>query len=229
MNDQTIVDKDLSGLLSKYLSEDQIDAYIRTIAKEFLPQQPLRLTRTQNQLDKFFNENIQTQSVRIVSDTLITYVNEIVSEEKYIQFLLDFSKLVLTQGELNLAFEISNMTYTLARKQKGYEQYKAHSLILIGEYYAYQSNAKEAFAAIKAARAIFEALGDRNGMGRCEFLIGSIYTEQGDLKAGKVRMENCLAFIDQEKESILLAQVENNLGIINYLEGNLEAALTLYN
>ncbi|MBM4170961.1 MAG: tetratricopeptide repeat protein [Ignavibacteria bacterium] len=228
-SNKEIIAGDLKGLLSKYLTQEQINEYMRTMAMDFLPLQPLRLTSTEDQLNKFFNENIQTNKVRILSDTLITFIEKNLSFEHFMKFLLEFSKMNLVQGEFNLSFELANYVYNSVETKTDFEVFKAHALVLIAEYYLRQALQKDAFNSLKSARAIYEALDNKNGLGKCEFLLGAMYIEKGDLKAGKIRLENCLSYIDQSKEIMTLAQVETNLGIINYIEGNLEVALEFYN
>jgi len=83
---------DLNSILCKYLKQEQIHEYIESIAIDFLPQQPLRMTSDENQLNDYFNENIQTKKIRLLTDTLVTHTGKIMEEEKYIEFLLEFGK-----------------------------------------------------------------------------------------------------------------------------------------
>ena len=55
---------DLNSILARFLSLSQIHEYIESIALDFLPQQPLRMTSDENQLNDYFNENIQTNKTR---------------------------------------------------------------------------------------------------------------------------------------------------------------------
>jgi len=229
MNNGNFISKDLNGLLEKYLSKDQIESYIRTIATNFIPKHPLRLTDTGNQLNKYFNENVKTKSIRIFADTLITFVSKALAEHRYIDFLLDFSKLILIQGEKNLSYEISNLIIQLSSKNKAYENYHASALLHLAEYHMSQANTKEALHYIKSARTIFESLKDNFNIGKCEFLVGAIYVEQGDLKAGKVRLENCLNYINPDNDKLLSAQIDVHFGIICYVEGKLDEAQKHYN
>ena len=220
---------DLNSILGRFLSQTQIHEYIDSIALDFLPQQPLRMTSDENQLNDYFNENIQTKKIRLLSDTLVTYVGKILTEEKYIEFLLEFGKLILTRGENNLTLDITLMVYSLVDKKKKYENYKAQTFLLFADYHMRQASWKEAFNAIKRAKAIFESVGNKSGLGECEFLIGSAFVEQGDLKAGKFRLENCLTYLNQENDPVLFAMIDVHLGIIAFIEENLELALNYYN
>ena len=220
---------DLNSILGKFLTQEKIHEYITSIAFDFLPQQPLRMTSDENQLNDYFNENIQTKKIRLLSDTLVTYVGKIMEEEKYIKFLLEFGKLILTRGENNLTLDISLMIYSLVEKKKKYENYKAQTFLLFADFHMRQASWKEAFNAIKRAKLIFESIGNRSGLGECEFLIGSAFVEQGDLKAGKFRLENCLTYLNQEDDPLLFAMIDVHLGIIAFIEENFELALNYYN
>jgi tetratricopeptide (TPR) repeat protein len=220
---------DLNSILGKFLLQEQIHKYIETIALDFLPQQALRMTSDEHQLNDYFNENIQTKKIRLLSDTLVTYVSKILEEERYIEFLLEFGKLIITRGENNLTLDIALMVYSLVDKKKKYENHKAQTFLLFADFHMRQASWKEAFNAIKSAKAIFELLGNRSGLGECEFLIGSAFVEQGDLKAGKFRLENCLTYLKQEDDPMLFAMIDVHLGIIAFIEGNLESALNYYN
>ena len=220
---------DLNSIMCKYLNQEQIHEYIESIAFDFLPQQPMRMTSDENQLNDYFNENIQTKKIRLLSDTLVTYTGNIMAEEIYIEFLLEFGKLILTRGENNLALDISLMIYTLVDNKKKYENYKAQAFLLFADFHMRQASWKEAFDAIKKAKLIFESTGNRNGLGECEFFIGSAFVEQGDLKAGKFRLENCLTYLNKEEDPMLFAMIDVHLGIIEFIEENFELALNYYN
>jgi len=220
---------DLNSVLGKFLTQVKIHEYMESIAFDFLPQQPLRMTSDENQLNDYFNENIQTNKIRMLSDTLVTYVGKILEEEKNIEFLLEFGKLILARGENNLTLDIALMVYSLVDKKKKYENYKAETFLLFADFHMRQASWKEAFNAIKRAKAIFENIGNRSGLGECEFLIGSAFVEQGDLKAGKFRLENCLTYLKQEDDPMLFAMIDVHLGIIAFIEENLELALDYYN
>jgi len=220
---------DLNSILNKFLTQAKIHEYIESIAFDFLSQQPLRLTSDENQLNEYFNENIQTKKIRLLSDTLVTYVSKVLKEEKFIEFLLEFGKLILVRGENNLTLDIALMIYSLVDKKKKYEIYKAQTFLLFADFHMRQASWKEAFNAIKRARLIYESIGNRSGLGECEFLIGSVYVEQGDLKAGKFRLENCLTYLNEEDDSLIFAMIDVHLGTIAFIEENFESALNYYN
>jgi tetratricopeptide (TPR) repeat protein len=220
---------DLNSILDKYLTQEQIHEYIESIAFDFLPQQPLRMTSEENQLNDYFNDNIQTNKIRLLSDTLVTYVGKILAEEKYIEFLLKFGKLILSRGENNLTLDISLMIYSLVDKKKKYENYKAQTFLLFADFHMRQASWKEAFNAIKRAKLIFESIGNKSGLGECEFLFGSAFVEQGDLKAGKIRLENCLTYLIEENDPMLFSLIDIHLGILAFIEEDFELALNYYN
>ncbi|MFA7420133.1 MAG: tetratricopeptide repeat protein [Melioribacteraceae bacterium] len=219
--------KDLNSLISECLTSEQSNSYFKTMMETVYPNSS-EIVSTNELYSRIFNENLQSEKVRLFADTIITHISKELSEEKYIEFLLQFSKLILTQGENNLSYELASTVLTLCNSKKEFELLKAQGLLLTAEFYMKQAIWKDAVSSIKLSIEIFERNNFIAGLAKCEFLMGSMYVEKGDLKAGRVRLDNCLNYLNQSNDTQLTAMVEVHFGIISYIEGNFQKALDYY-
>lgn len=219
--------KDLNALISGYLSHEQCESYLLTMTETFYPNST-HIESSTELFTKIFNDNLVSERIRFLTDTLVTFASKELPEEKYIELLLEFSKLILNQGENNLSFELATNVINYCNSTDKYELYKAQGLLLIAEFYMRQAIWKEAVNSIKLGRDIYESNNYKNGLAKCEFLMGSMYVEKGDLKAGKVRLDNCLNYLDQDKDPMMMAMIEVHFGIISYIEGNFQKSLNYY-
>jgi tetratricopeptide (TPR) repeat protein len=219
--------KDLSSLISEYLTSEQSNSYFQAMIETFLPNSS-EILPTSELYTRIFNDNLQSENVRLFADTIITHIAKDLPEEKYVEFLLQFSKLILTQGENNLSFELASTALTLCDSKKEFELLKAQGLLLTAEFYMKQAIWKDAVNSIKQSIEIFERNNFTSGLAKCEFLMGSMYVEKGDLKAGRVRLDNCLNYLKLSNDTQLTAMVEVHFGIISYIEGNFTKALDYY-
>lgn len=219
--------KDLSSLISEYLTLEQSNNYFQAMIETFLPNSS-EILPTSELYTRIFNDNLQSENVRLFADTIITHISKDLPEEKYVEFLLQFSKLILTQGENNLSFELASTALILCDSKKEFELLKAQGLLLTAEFYLKQAIWKDAISSIKQAIEVFERNSFISGLAKCEFLMGSMYVEKGDLKAGRVRLDNCLNYLKQNDDTQLTAMVEVHFGIISYIEGNFQKALDYY-
>ena len=227
MNEKNKFIVDLNSLIKLYLSQKDIDEYTSTILNTLHPK--LSSDCSSDELfDYYFKESILSEKVRLLTDTLITFVEKKLSLKKYVDFLLPFGKLLLTQGEHDIANDIANIILKISAAETGMENQRGEALLLIAEFHIKQADWKVAVTNIKKARDIFEVTNKKDGLGQCEFLIGSMYVEKGDLKAGFIRLHNCLMYSGDSKNPLLTGMVEVNLGIISYIEGNMVKALELY-
>lgn len=227
MNEKNKFIVDLNSLIKQFLSQKDIDEYSSTIMNTLHPK--LSSDCSSDELfDYYFKESILTEKVRLLTDTLITFVEKKLTLKKYIEFLLPFGKLLLTQGEHEIANDIANIILKISTVEKGMENQKGEALLLVAEFRIKQADWKVAVTNIKKARDIFEVTNNKDGLALCEFLIGSMYVEKGDLKAGSIRLNNCMKYSGDSRNPLLSGMVEVNLGIISYIEGNMTKALEFY-
>ena len=219
---------DLNTLLNRFLTADDILEYLENIALDFIPQE-FRLYPKENLLNKFFIDRVLSKDIRLVSDTLITFASSKLADEKYIPFLLEFSKLALVQGENNLSYDITILLIQKIVSSNEYKKELASAYLLLAEFYLNQANWKEATKNLYTAKEIFQSIDDQYGMARAEFLLGSMYVEKGELETGHYRLTSSLKIIGENGDKRLVAMIETNFAIIYSMNRDYEKAIQSYN
>jgi tetratricopeptide (TPR) repeat protein len=219
--------KDLNTLINDYLTEKDIKEYIESVVQAFSPH--MTFGSSDDLFSSYFKDAVLSEKVRLLTDTLITYVKGVFTPKKYNEFLLQFGKILLNQGENDLAYDIATMVLNYSENVKDMDNFRGEAYLLVAEFHMRQAIWKDSLTAIKKARDIFEEKNYKDGLGKCEFLIGSLYVQKGELKAGSIRLKHCFKYINEKKNPLLTAMVEVNMGIIFFIEGKMNESLDLYN
>ena len=218
--------KGLIAVLKKYLTVQQIHEYLlpyaaldsKLISDSVEPEILFEIVFNQRPVDK--------DSILII-DTLISYVNKIFTKEESSKLLLELGTFMLTQGELNIVFEIATFVNNSTGDDMANEDLKASSFVLLAEHYIKQSMWNKAFEFIDKAKIIYKK--DKIGNAKCEYLFGLIKLEKGDIVGSKFDLQNILTDVDVQNESLLTAMIEMKLGIISCVQEDYEEALCFYN
>jgi len=218
--------KGLITVLNKHLTVQQIQEYLLayvSLDSQLAPEglEPELL------FDIIFNRRPVDKERKLFVNTLVTYINKILTKEEYINLLLKLGVFMLTQGELNIVFELATLVYNSAGDDMAYEELKASSFILLAEHYIKQSMWNKAFEFIDKAKVIYK--NKKVGIDRCEYLLGLIKLEKGDIEGSKSELQSILTNCDVQNEPILVAMIELKLGIISCIQENYEASLCFYN
>lgn len=214
-------------ILKKFFNDEEVQNFIKKINSDILSIGTESPESKGIDNEAMITESFFTSKLRLLSDRAITFANKRLDKTKYQEFLLDLGKLLITEGENNLAMEIFNFLQKNTDKNDQ-TSFKPNAMLALADIYCRQGMWKDAEFYIKKARLYFEKNMNSMGLGKCEHLMGTIYLEQGDLKAAKFRFENCLAYLNVKSDVLLVGMVEVNLGIIKYIEGDLDSAFNYY-
>ena len=221
--------EEFEKILKKFFSEEEVQSFIKKINSDILKTNNVSPLTNNVDNETLITESFFTSKLRLLSDRVITFADKKLGKEKYYSFMLELGRLLITEGEYNLATEIFNFLQKNSSDGNYQKSVKPESMLALADIYCRQGLWKEAELYIKKARLYFEKAMNSKGLGKCEHLMGTIYLEQGDLKAAKFRFENCLAYLNVKNDMLLVGMVEVNLGTIKYIEGDLEAAYNYYN
>ncbi len=218
---------DLNTLLSRFLAAEDVLEYLENIALKFIPPDFKRYPK-ENLLSKFFTDSVLSKDIRLVADTLITFAGSKLENERYIFFLLEFSKLALVLGENDLSYNITTLLIQKIVATGDYRKELADAYLQMAEYYLKQAHWDEATKALYDAKEIYNKVEDNYGMARSEFLIGSMYVEKGDLESGHYRLSNSLKILGENGDKRLTAMIETNFAIIFCMNRDYEKAILSY-
>ncbi|MHB8578420.1 MAG: tetratricopeptide repeat protein [Ignavibacteriaceae bacterium] len=159
---------------------------------------------------------------------LIDFAKNRMSKFKFAELLVYIGEVLIAQGEFNLATEVYSNVLKIARTEPDLENLQAYSLLALGDVSSRQAQWKESISYIRRAKMIFEKEKDYKGCARCENILGTIYGDKSDIKKTRFHFEKSLSYLNPKKDSSLIGIVEINLGIIESVQGNQNAALTYY-
>jgi len=220
--------KEFEIILKKFFSDEEVKSFIQKINLDILKTDNVPLSINNADNETLITESFFTSKLRLLSDRTITFANKKLEKSDYYKFLIDLGRLLIVEGENNIAAEIFNFLQKNSNDGNYQKSVKPESMLALADIYCRQGLWKEAELYIKKARLYFEKDMNSKGLGKCEHLMGTIYLEQGDLKAAKFRFENCLAYLNVENDKLIAGMVEVNFGIIKDIEGDLEAAYNYY-
>ncbi len=221
--------KDFESILNKFFKRSEVveftERFARTIDRADLSEK----FHSEDEGLSVVTESFFSANTRMVADRLITHAERNLERTEYLRFIFEFAKLLSYQGELNQAMELLSQVRDETEKIDGQDALKANTYLELGIVLKKQALWKDCFQHIKSARQLFENIDDRDGLGMCEFLMGAIYLEQGDIDASNVRFENCLRYFTKDIDPKVLANIDNNFGVLRYIEAKYDDALEFYN
>lgn len=216
----------IRDVLEKFFEPNQAEDFLKEIRqKPSLEKQKKPGLKKQRdfQLGPVTSENI-----RHLADRFITFAQERLSKEKYLDFLLSLGKLAITQGEFSLASEIHTEIISKAKDDERFGNIAAYGILALGEIFSRQAMWKESLRYINQAGELFSKQKDLKGSAMCQNLMGTIYGDKGELKRAKAHFEKSQAYLNPKKDKVIMSMIDINLGIINNIQGNLDAAYTHY-
>lgn len=220
---------EFESILTRFFKHNEVTDFTERFARTVEPEDLSKKYKSEDDGLRLVTESFFSANKRMVADRLITHAERILEKYQYMLFQYEFAKLLGHQGEFNQAMELLTQVRNETDKIDAYDALKAHTYLELGNVLSQQALWKECFQHIKNAKQLFEKLDDNDGLGMCEYTMGSIYLEQGDIDASHVRFENCLAYFAKKISPLIAAQIENNLGILKYIEANYGESLEHYN
>ncbi|MGE5399537.1 MAG: tetratricopeptide repeat protein [Ignavibacteriales bacterium] len=205
------------------MNSNEIDGFIKMQNEDLDRVKKVRQTAEDLPSASFF-----TEKNRIYIDGLITFAGEKLAAGEYLVFLQNVGQDSIALGEFSLASDIYRHVIGKFRKKSNYEDIVAYAYYYLGDISSRQALWKESFMYIRKAGTLFARLKDYKGQAMCENLLGVIYGEKGDLEKANQHMESSLEMLAQSEDKLLTASIENNLGILNTINGCLENAYTYY-
>ena len=225
-NNENIV-VDLENLIQKYMSEDLTKSFINKLEEDH------SLNRKTLELSEIDKEQVQyelprSMNYRLLIDKVITYSEKILSKEQSYKLILDLAQLMLFAGENSFALEISENLYFKLNSNVDYPLLCAESSLMISKVYWAQALWDESNYFITEAMQLFLSASSRQGLAKCENMLGTLYGEKGKFEKAKIHFENALIFLKDEEDLHTSAMISTNLGIINTMQSKFEKAIWNY-
>ena len=220
-NTHPIVEEALKNFFDKSSKKD----FLNKISGEI---KPLKPSKDSNQKENIGFEISTSAETRYQLDQLITFAENRLSEEKYIEFLIFLGQHTIIAGENSIAIEIHEKLIRLCDDKSEMANIMANALLSIGEVYSRQAQWELSINYLDKSIKIFRDESDTRGNIHCQNILGTIYGDQGNLNKAKENFEDALAALQELKDITLIGKIEINLGIINNMQGNYNEALSYF-
>jgi tetratricopeptide (TPR) repeat protein len=215
--------EDLRLLLNKYLNEKEIGEFLSALNSmddnDIIAGIPVV---DKAQVDFDFSSG---KDQRILIDNIIIVSENLLSENKFCHLLLDLTQLMISNGELTLALEITQELTTLTDSNSKYLELRAENELMISKIYWAQAQWDDCEFHLSESQKTFQAVSSKSGLAKCENMYGTLYGEQGEIQKAQKHFEDALSFICDDEEVSLQAMILTNLGIIDTVQGNFEEAI----
>ncbi len=212
---------DIKEILTKYIEKNNVEKFYAKL--EGKP-----VSKENNILDDLFQieaEISEGSDKRAQIDMVITFVEENLEGEKLSQFLLQLGRLMIDNGELDIAEEINKDLISQPSQNDLLDSTKANAYLSLAKINWQQGIWDEALKYTRKAYYIFTNLSDNIGCAKCENMFGTIYGERGEIAKAAAHFERGKAYLYNNQDPETQAMFETNLGILYNMQGDYPKAL----
>ena len=184
---------------------------------------------TDEKLKEEFDVDLQS-GIRIRShvDLLLTFAENKLPKDKFIDLLLFVGQSTITSGEFSTALEIHEKLAHFSEDTPQMKNIAANAFLRMSEVYSRQAKWELSFSYLGKADNLFQDENDLKGNAECENLMGTIFGDKGELQKAVEHFENALTFLEDNPDNVLKGKIEINLGIINNIQGKFDSALSYF-
>jgi len=227
-NITTQISEELKFILTKFFDEHEVDMFVQNIVEDILILTSINSFDRGGEGNSFASGSFFTSRIRSIADRIMTFAREKLDDNKYNNFLLEFGKLMITEGEFFLAMEIFSNALQYSKQKEDLKPIEIEANINLAIINIHQSNWIGALSNAEAAKILLQGTNDQKGMSQCEHVMGAIAFNKGEIKNAKSMFQKGLSYLDKDKDLLLVGKIEISLGNIYASEGNHDEALKYY-
>jgi len=184
---------------------------------------------TDEKLKEEFDVDLQSGiRTRSQVDLLLTFAENKLPKDKFIDLLLFVGQSTITSGEFSTALEIHEKLAHFSEDTPQMKNIAANAFLRMSEVYSRQAKWELSFNYLGKADNLFQDENDVKGNAECENLMGTIFGDKGELQKAVEHFENALTFLEDNPDNVLKGKIEINLGIINNIQGKYDSALSYF-
>ncbi len=184
---------------------------------------------TDEKLKEEFDVDLQSGiRTRSQVDLLLTFAENKLPKDKFIDLLLFVGQSTITSGEFSTALEIHEKLAQFSEDTPQMKNIAANAFLRMSEVYSRQAKWELSFNYLGKADNLFKDENDVKGNAECENLMGTIFGDKGELQKAVEHFENALTFLEDNPDNVLKGKIEINLGIINNIQGKYDSALSYF-
>ena len=217
----TKISEELKSILIKFFDEHEVDMFIQNIMEEILILTSINSFDRGGESNSFASGSYFTSKIRSIADRIMTFARENLDDSKYYVFLIEFGKMMVTEGEFFLASEIFSNILKYSAQSKDLQSITIEANINLANIYIYQAFWSNALYHLNEAKELLKSFdNNKKYLSKCEHLLGIITFQKGDLKNAKQIFLKGLSYLDKDKDLLLVGNIEISLGNVSYIEGN---------
>lgn len=224
----TQISEELRLILVKFFDEHEVDMFVQNIMEDILILTSINSFDRGGESNSFASGSFFTSKIRSIADRIMTFARENLDDDKYYNFLLEFGKMMITEGEFFMASEIFFNILKYASQNKELSSIMIEANFSLAIIKVNQANWDGALYYLSEAKELLRTVDDKSGLAQYEHILGAITFHKGDIKNAKAMFLKGLSYLDSEKDKLLYAKMEISLGNIFDSEGNHEEALKYY-
>ncbi|MCH9030243.1 MAG: tetratricopeptide repeat protein, partial [Bacteroidetes bacterium] len=216
------------ALIEEVLKNFFTDEEAKEFSTKFLQEVQPSLSGDKNFKDQFDVDLQSGVRTRSYIDLLITFAENKLPEEKFIDLLLYLGQSTIVSGEFATALDIHEKLARSSESTPKMNNIAANAFLRMGDVYSRQAQWELSFNYIGKADELFKEENDVKGNAECENLMGTIFGDKGELDKAVEHFEKSLASLEDEPDNALRGKIEINLGIISNIQSNYDAALSYF-
>ncbi len=224
----TKISDELKFILVKFFDEQEVDMFILNLMDDILILSSINSFDRGGEINSLASGSFFTSKIRSIADRIMTFAREKLDDNKYYSFLVEFGKLMITEGEFFLASEIFSNVLRYSTQKEDLKEYEIDANINLAKIYYYQANWSSALSHLNVANALIKNINNKKAMAQYDHLIGVITFHKGDLKNAKSIFKHALSYLDQNQDLLLVGNLEIALGNISDAEGFQNDAINYY-
>ncbi len=219
-NTEPLVEEVLKNFFTEADAEVFNSNYLATEQRQDVTDEKLK-----EEFDVDLQSGIRTRSQ---VDLLLTFAENKLPKDKFIDLLLFVGQSTITSGEFSTALEIHEKLAHLSEDTPQMKNIAANAFLRMSEVYSRQAKWELSFNYLGKADNLFKDENDVKGNAECENLMGTIFGDKGELQKAVEHFENALTFLEDNPDNVLKGKIEINLGIINNIQGKYDSALSYF-
>jgi len=224
----TQISDELKFILVKFFDEQEVDMFILNLMDDILILTSINSFDRGGESNSLASGSFFTSKIRSIADRIMTFAREKLDDDKYYNFLVEFGKLMITEGEFFLASEIFNNIQRFASHKDGLTSIKIAACFSLAIIRTNQADWISALSYLNEAKELLRTVDDKKGLAQYEHILGAITFHKGDPKNAKSMFIKGLSYLNPDEDLLLVGNLEISLGNVFDSEGNREEALKYY-
>lgn len=220
----SIIYNDFKDILSRFFPETEIENFYKglesmtTVSSDFTKEDYLQ---TDAEIGTGMDKRAQI-------DIIITFAEDKLEKDKFLELLLSLGDLMIINGELDVAEEINKDIIFKTEKDFYSEILRAKAYLALAKINWQQSIWDDAFRYTRLGYYIYTKHEDSTGCAKCENMLGTIYGERGEIEKATNHFERGKAYLYNHSDLEMEAMFETNLGVLYNMQEQYPKALRNY-